>query len=602
MTSLSASITFNKGDTKISHFELEYFYDNGKTLGIEEVPNKEFKKAPSQFTFGHKKGNFWFKLVITNKTKKSDFIIHLTEPYYIDATLFKRVDSRWIEDNNGHRVLMKERSLHNHLPSFAVEIAPNTTEIFYLRGSSKLTTSNEIEIYTKESFNSFLGQYHNLLYMFYFGGISIIVLLNIFLFIRLKEIIYIYYSGYTLFFLLWIAAYSGLILYTPIDGYYHEFIMVTSLFIMFLTLFSNEFLNVKKYIPVMDKIFKSLSIVFALLAILIVISFEPWFEVMNNLASLTFLLLLGAAISIWRKYKQKNVKYYLFAISVYMVTISLMSAMVNGWIDNSDITRYSFLFGSFFEILFFTLVLTNRFYIMQNDKLKIQNELLLIKTANEGALEREIEERTKDIKKLLGDKDLLLRELHHRVKNNFHMVTGLLWMESDSIKISSIKDIFLGVINRINSMALVHQYLYNSSTLTEIGSKEYIEKIVLEIENIYNNKNIKILKEIEAFILDIDSAMSLSMIVNEVLSNSIKHSKKNGCTISICFQRNNSLVTLIIKDNGIGFKTEDAHKGLGLKLVNKFAEKLAESQYSFEDNNGTCFTLTFNNKRKTIKA
>ena len=95
-----------------------------------------------------------------------------------------------------------------------------------------------------------------------------------------------------------------------------------------------------------------------------------------------------------------------------------MSAMVNGWIENNDINRYSFLFGSFFEILFFTIVLTNRFYIFQNEKIIIQKELLELKSENELILEEKVEDRTKSLNKankkltaLIDERELLLKNL-----------------------------------------------------------------------------------------------------------------------------------------------------------------------------------------------
>ena len=187
---------------------------------------------------------------------------------------------------------------------------------------------------------------------------------------------------------------------------------------MFLILFSSEFLNVKKHLP---KLYKALNIfgyVFGILAILIIFSFDPWFEIMNKLASVLFLVLFSVAIYILRKNNDINTKYYLFAMSIYMITMSLMSAMANGWIENNDINRYSFLFGSFFEILFFTLVLTNRFYIFQNEKIKIQNELLELKNENEIILEKKIKHRTKNLKEannklniLVKERELLLNDL-----------------------------------------------------------------------------------------------------------------------------------------------------------------------------------------------
>ncbi|MFA9373195.1 MAG: 7TM diverse intracellular signaling domain-containing protein [Poseidonibacter sp.] len=594
MNSIFATIILPVDIKKKNNFIIESFYDETNNLTIDTIKNQKFEQSPSQFSFGHKRANLWFKLQIHNQSLENKFILYFTEPYYNEVVLYKKINDKYIEDKNGLIVKLENRSILNHKPTFELLIKENEIKTYYIKANSKLTSSNEFEIYTKKHFNTIYGQYQDFLYMFYFGTIFFITLINLFLYIRLKEKIYLYYSAYTFFYLLWVSAYSGLILHTIIDGYFHEFIMVTSLFVMFLILFSAEFLNIKTYLPKMYKFLNIFALVFALLSILIVYSFQPWFEVMNNLASVAFLLLFSIAIYIWKKENDKNVKYYLFAMTIYMITISLMSAMVNGWIESNDINRYSFLFGSFFEIIFFALILTNRFYIAQNEKLKIQKELILFKTNNEILLENQIKERTSNIKSLVEEKELLLKELYHRVKNNFHMVIGLLSIESNIFENKDFKNSFSKIITRIKAMSLINEYLYESDTLSKIDCADYIEKIIDEITIAYEKENILINKNIELLNIDIDSAVSLGMIVNEILTNSIKHfDKKDICIINLEIKKEKNQIILTIKDNGKGFIENNKQKGLGLKLIKQFSNKLAKSNYKFIQDNGTKFILSF---------
>lgn len=418
INTLFANIILNKEITKKSNFVLEEFFDSSKKITINEIENEKFETIPSQFTFGHKRGNIWFKFSITNDSLNENFILNFSEPYYKEMTLFRKVDNIWQSEENGLIVPLKQRKVLNHNPTFSLKIKPNEMKIFYIKANSMLTSSGEFIIYKKEYFHTFHGYYHDILYMFYFGTIFIITLINLFIYFRLKERIYLFYSAYTFFYTLWVASYSGLILYTPFGDYYFKFLMVTPMFLMFLVLFSSEFLNIKKYLPTFYKPLNIFGYFFGVLAVLLVFKFEPWFEVINLLASIAFFVLFSVAIYILRKNNDINTKYYLFAMSIYMITISLMSAMANGWIENNDINRYSFLFGSFFEILFFTLVLTNRFYIFQNEKLMIQEELLLVKNENEIILERKIKKRTKkltetnkELSTLLNEREVLLKEL-----------------------------------------------------------------------------------------------------------------------------------------------------------------------------------------------
>ena len=593
LSTLFASIDILPNTQKIHNFTMGYFYDETRNLSIEKIQNQTFVSSKSQFTYGFKEGDIWFKLNLKNNSSQNEeFILSFSEPYFLDVTFYIKKENGWHADKNGINVPLEKRSILNHNPIFSFNIKKNRNETIYLKMHSELTTSGEVEIYKKSYFNSLVGQYQDLLYMFYFGAIFIVSVISLFLYFRLKENIYLYYSGYTLFYILWVSAYSGHILYLLASSYYHKFLMVTPIFIMFMILFSAQFLNVKKVLPKLYRPLNMFAYAFGVLAILILISFEPWFEVMNALASILFLVLFLVAFLSLRKTDDINTKYYLFAMTIYMVTVSLMSAMVNGWIENNDINRYSFLFGSLFEIMFFSLILTNRFYLAQK-------ELLDVKINNERVLENRIKERTKEInraytevKKLSQERELLLKEVYHRVKNNFHMIIGLLWIEEKNQKKDELKDTFLRIKNRIKSMSLVHQYLYESETLSEVDTKDYFQKIILEIEKGYSRDLIQINKNIDSFLISMDNAISLSMIINEIISNSIKHQpidKKSKIEVKLFKQENVS--TLIIKDNGMGFDTEDTKKGLGLKLIEQFSNKLTNSKYIFINENGAKFEL-----------
>ena len=590
MNILFANIVLNENTTKKTQFTIGMFYDDSKKLSIKEVINKPFIATPNQFTFGFKKGNLWFKFIIDNQSNNEDFILQFTEPYYDEMTLYRSINTTYSEEKNGLIQALNKRKIFNHIPTFNLNIQANTSQTYYIKAKSQLTTSGEFTLYKKEYFNSIHGHLDNILYMFYFGVIFTVTLLNLFIFFRLREKVYLYYSLYTFFYALWVAMYCGLILYTPIEEIYFKFMMVTPMFIMFLILFSSEFLNVKKYIP---KVYLPLNIfgyTFGVLAALVIISFEPWFEVVNALASVLFLVLFSVAIYIWKKNNNINTKYYIFAMSIYMITISLMSAMTNGWIQNNDINRYSFLFGSFFEIIFFALVLTNRFYIFQNEKLILQKEILDIKTKNESILEEQIQERTQNIEKLLYEKELLLKEVFHRVKNNFHMIIGILWIKGNKYQDRTPFD---ELINKIKSMAKINDYLYKSENLTQIKIDDYLNDII-KLSSSISSKKVNLTVMLEDINVSFDEAMNLGIILNELLTNSIKHNQDlNEILITIKLQREANRCFLSLHDNGKHFREDKNSEGIGMMLIKEFCTKLPESQYSFSFENGTLFSLSF---------
>lgn len=175
------------------------------------------------------------------------------------------------------------------------------------------------------------------------------------------------------------------------------------------------------------------------------------------------------------------------------------------------------------------------------------------------------------------------------------MLIGMLHLED--AKKTKEKD-FSGLINRVKSMSLIHEYLYKSDNLSNIGIKEYFEKIIFNIKNSYSK--VKINSQIEDISINFDNALSIGVIINEILANAVKHNNIDDFLIEIKLFIKDEVVYLDIKDNGKGFEGENK-KGLGLKLVNQFSKKLPNGNYNFSFENGTKFELQFDRLEKSEK-
>jgi len=205
-----------------------------------------------------------------------------------------------------------------------------------------------------------------------------------------------------------------------------------------------------------------------------------------------------------------------------------------------------------------------------------------------------------EIKNSLKEKELLLKEIHHRVKNNLLVVTSILELQKEYIKDEQMIDIFQQSQDRIYSMALIHEKLYQSTNLDKINFGDYLESLLntLLLSYNYNTDLIKIEYQIQSFPLNIETAIPCALIFNELICNSFKHGFPNGKTGQIkvtLSQDEGKIITLIIEDNGIGFpEGMDLRKtdSLGLELVFTLTEQL-EGTIEIEGKQGTKFTLKF---------
>lgn len=190
------------------------------------------------------------------------------------------------------------------------------------------------------------------------------------------------------------------------------------------------------------------------------------------------------------------------------------------------------------------------------------------------------------------------KEIHHRIKNNLQVISSLLDLESDKFEDEEVIEAFKESQNRVISMALVHEELYRSKDMESIDFSDYLMKLVNELSYSYavNKEYIKIKMNVEPTFLDMDTAIPLGMIVNELVSNSFKHAfkqEKEG-EIYVKLSLENKELTLIVGDNGTGFPENINFKetdSLGLQLVTTLTSQI-DGIIELDRNKGTEFRIT----------
>jgi two-component sensor histidine kinase len=202
------------------------------------------------------------------------------------------------------------------------------------------------------------------------------------------------------------------------------------------------------------------------------------------------------------------------------------------------------------------------------------------------------------IDKSLREKDVLLREIHHRVKNNLQVVSSLLSLQARSLKGQEALDALSKGKDRVRSMALIHQNLYQEEHLTGVNSKEYIDRLCRSLLASYSlgQDKIKLKTDVEPLLLDIDTVIPLGLILNELIANAMKYAfKPDGVgEISISLCKNQDALEMVVSDNGIGMPAGSfiSTQTMGYRLIRSFVQKL-KGTYQITVDHGTRVTFSF---------
>lgn len=211
----------------------------------------------------------------------------------------------------------------------------------------------------------------------------------------------------------------------------------------------------------------------------------------------------------------------------------------------------------------------------------------------------EYREAQNSLSDALNEKKILIREIHHRVKNNMQIIASLLNLQKSFVDDENTNNVLKESQNRIKSMAMVHERLYQSPDLTHINISEYIGKLVVDLFYSYSifDDQVTVTLEIDDLNLNVETAIPCGLLINEIVSNSLKYafpeSRKGNLSISL--KARDKWNELIISDDGVGFPEELDFKNtttLGLQLVNNLVEQL-EGEIILDRSQSTSFKIRF---------
>ncbi len=278
----------------------------------------------------------------------------------------------------------------------------------------------------------------------------------------------------------------------------------------------------------------------------------------------------------------------------------LLAAVINDILYENGFSHYNNAVsaGVFSFIISYSYILSKRFSRAFS---LIERQEMALQGVN-VELETKVRERTANLEQSLRDKDMLLKEIHHRVKNNMQVVISLLNLQCDELHDETASQALAECKSRIKSMMLVHEKLYQSDNVARIDCEDYIEQIISDIYSTFGVDRRKIGFDVEAPVktLDLDTAVPCGLIINELVSNSLKHAFHNRehdgkITVRLA-QRGPEEYELSVADNGAGLPDDmdvRMQSSLGMRLVYGLVQNQLHGDIQVIRDQGTRYTIRF---------
>ena len=501
----------------------QIFIDTSKALTIKDISNNQVNFEDTNNTikkFGYSP-NFkvWVKFTIHNSENEPiSKILEFDNPLVTDILLYESNELIGKEGLLNKRV---ERKTVN--PTFLINLDKDETKTYYMEVFSKKTSLTlKLNLHSYDDFYS-KEILHQIVLSLFFGAMIILALYNLSIFFMIKDISYFYYVAYIVTLVLHHLLYVGfanLYIFNPylIEHLVNYAAIVITLPVLFLALFQKYFLQTFQY----RKINLVLNILIALLILSVLFFiFTDYLEKYRRLIPITVMVyLFGITVYLFIK-KNTQAKLILFGWSAILFATLLMYLSGAG-IISVDLSSYYVIELSFvLEALVFSIALANRIKGLQEERNKMQTKLIEEQKDNELKLNNLVAKKTNKLEIALEEKEVLLRELNHRVKNNMQTIISLIRLQNDEIEDAKINMLLSTIQNRISAMSHLHELLYRKDTITFVDAYEYFERIVFEIQQSFEH-NIEVEYDTNCT-LSAESAIYCGLIINELLTNSFKH-------------------------------------------------------------------------------
>ncbi len=585
MTTDIFALNVDQNSSNISILQDSYiFFDKKNSYNIKTIKDNLFQKNSKEvISYGFvPKSSVWIKFTLKNISdhplKK---VLEYSNSNVEDISLY--YDKKVVQDGMFH-ISQNRFSIY---PSFEITLKPYEEKTFYINAYCKISTLiAELHLYDKYHFIKHNDNRKSYIFIF-FASILTLFIYNFMLLIFTKDKAYLYYFLYLFSVIFFQANYLGVlqlylyskeitIFVTDASMIYISFLIVT------IILFTREFLNTSQF----KKIDLFLKIYLYITPVIALLSFNNFIFNMNIIA---FFIPLGIIVVFLGFYALFHgvvqAKYYVIGWSFVVSSLIFINLKTLGIYDISKYFAYLSELSFLLEALLFSIALAHRIKILAEEKNKIDKELIEFQKEQQHKLENLVEQKTKDLSSSLQEKEILYKELNHRVKNNLQMILSLIKLQISRSDSTQTKNELQVTLNRITSVSDLYEKLLLQDNSNKIDTLQYFKKIVQNIEFNFE-KDIKIKYDIQ-FEPNIDEIIYCGLILNELVTNSFKYAfiKDGKINIKLYKEKNGDNI-FAVEDDGVGYKDRDQNS-LGLSIVEALIEKQLFGKLNIDTTKGT---------------
>jgi two-component sensor histidine kinase len=587
-------VVSNTDKTSLLQHSLIYIAEPNESLK-DIIAKKKFSPyTKDHINIGISKKTVWLQFTLRNSSME---ILH--KVLIPSSPLLECIDLYPANDISQKRSkgMMHTPAKHNTIPYyFNIRIKPYSNKSYYMRVSSvdapvsfSLTLEDQNTFYKEDK----LTQAVNILL------VGVVLALMIYAFILsfyIKDKSYFYYALYLLALLYQQVTYLGLTqIYLPQTFISVDMSIVLVKLVLLISssaLFAIHFLDTAK-LPFIDKIYKGI-IILTLLELLLLEAEDQYslmIVIITGIVFITFNMIAGI-LSYLHGHKQAR----LFILGFGIVFISYVFIILDALGYTSVMVHFQsvLIWSTALEAFILSLAFADRYIILQREKEATDKRILLETQDRTKRIQKEVDKKTYELNMTLKTKELLIQEVHHRVKNNLQIILSIIRLQNDEIDDPTISDSLSNLEHRINAISKTYTMLLITDDLGNIDMEKYVDALLEDIHDTYAYKahNVNIKTNIDA-IIPLKESVYLGLIINELVVNAYKYAfdDKDG-TITVTLKKIDDHYVLIIEDNGKGFIISKTNS-LGLKLIHTLIYNQLEGTMDIDTYEHTQYIIRF---------